>query len=200
MDKKSRARNRSKKPAAKARAAKPANEPVNVMTDRRGTVFDPKVHAATADGTPHADSAGNYIRKENHYDGAKKAHFADSFRHAIILLGLLLLGAGAAWAQSSHTATLNWTLSVDDVTASCSAAGACSQNVYRAPGACSSSSAFTLLSSPSATATSYVDATVTPGTWCYGVTFVENGDESVKDTVTVTLQPAPPTGVAGTPK
>lgn len=56
--------------------------PVNVMTDRRGTQFDPAKHAATAEGTPHADSAGNYIAKASHYDGAKKAHYGDTFRHA----------------------------------------------------------------------------------------------------------------------
>jgi hypothetical protein len=92
-----------KKPAKPAKKAKPAPKrmsgkltdhlpmgvidappfpAVNVMTDRAGTVFDPAKHAATADGTPHADSAGKFILKEHHYDGAKKAHYGDSYRHA----------------------------------------------------------------------------------------------------------------------
>ena len=70
---------KSKKPAAKAPAAA---GPVNVITDRAGVTFDPAKHAATADGTPHADSAGKFILKEHHYDGAKKAHYGDTFRHA----------------------------------------------------------------------------------------------------------------------
>lgn len=56
--------------------------PVNVMTDRRGTQFNPELHAAMEDGTPHADSMGNYIDKASHYDGAKKAHYGDTYRHA----------------------------------------------------------------------------------------------------------------------
>jgi hypothetical protein len=70
--------------ATKKKAAKKAKaEPVNVLVDRAGTKFDPKVHAVHADGvTPHADSAGHFIAKETHYDGAKKAHYADSYRDA----------------------------------------------------------------------------------------------------------------------
>lgn len=65
----------------KAVAAAPT-EPVNVMKDRFGTNFDAKLHAADANGSPHVDSTGKFILKEHHYDGAKKAHYADSFRHA----------------------------------------------------------------------------------------------------------------------
>lgn len=56
--------------------------PVNVLTDRRGTVFNSELHAAMADGTPHVDSMGSYIGKDSHYDGAKKAHYGDTYRHA----------------------------------------------------------------------------------------------------------------------
>ena len=72
-------------PAAKAKkkAAPERTGPMNVLTDRNGTVFDPEKHAVHADGvTPHTDSAGHFILKEHHYDGAKKAHYPDSFRHA----------------------------------------------------------------------------------------------------------------------
>jgi len=39
-------------------------------------------------------------------------------------------------------------------------------------------------------------ATLTPGTWCYAVTFVLNGSESLKDTAQVSLQPAAPSSLA----
>lgn len=70
-----------KAPKAKKVAAVP--HVVTPMTDRAGTPFDPAVHAVHADGvTPHADSAGKFIRKSDHYDGAKKAHYGDTYRHA----------------------------------------------------------------------------------------------------------------------
>jgi hypothetical protein len=102
-----------------------------------------------------------------------------------------------AQAQS-HSAALTWTLSTDDTTANCNATGAtCSQNVYRAPGACTQSApVFTLLGSPAATVAAFTDSTITPGTWCYAVTFVLNGTESVKDTAQVSLQPASPSALA----
>lgn len=112
------------------------------------------------------------------------------------LLALLLLSVSPAFAQ--HSAALTWTLSTDDTTAACSAAGAsCSQNVYAAKGACTQTGGpiFSLLSSQSATATVYTDTTITPGTWCYAVTFVLNGSESVKDTAQVSLQPASPSAL-----
>jgi hypothetical protein len=114
----------------------------------------------------------------------------------ILLLCIASFAAVPARGQS-HNAALSWTLSTDDTSAACSATGAtCSQTVYRAPGACSASSVFVSLGSPAATATTFTDTTITPGQWCYAVAFVENGNQSVKDTVTVTLQPAPPSGLA----
>lgn len=63
--------------------AKAHEGPVNVITDSRGQTFDPEVHAAHADGTtPHVDSFGHFILKAHHYDGAKKAHYGDTHRHA----------------------------------------------------------------------------------------------------------------------
>jgi hypothetical protein len=70
------------KPKPKAAVAAAPAEPVNVMKDRFGTNFDAKLHAADANGSPHVDSMGKFILKEHHYDGAKKAHYGDSFRHA----------------------------------------------------------------------------------------------------------------------
>ena len=116
-----------------------------------------------------------------------------------LCLGLF---AGSASAQA-HKATATWTLSTDDTTTVCSATGnTCSQNSYRASGACSSSSVFTLLGALSATATTFTDTTIVPGTWCYAVTFVLNGKESLvflstdSNFATVSLQPAPQTGFA----
>lgn len=101
-----------------------------------------------------------------------------------------------------HSTALSWILSTDDTTSACTTSANCLQNVYRANGSCSVSSSFTLLTTAalSATAITYTDTTVTPGVWCYGVTFDINGLESTKDTVTVSLQPAAPSGLAATPK
>jgi hypothetical protein len=63
-------------------AAGVSSIPLVKVTDSRGTAFNPEVHAAMDDGTPHADSAGNFIAKASHYDGAKKAHYGDTYRHA----------------------------------------------------------------------------------------------------------------------
>src|SRR5271157_2218956 len=131
--------------------------------------------------------------------GAKRYPFQTLKRlaGATAVLLLFLCFAGSAQAQS-HSAALTWTASTDDTTAACTATGAtCSQNVYRAAGSCSQTSpVFTLLSSPASTATAYTDATLTPGTWCYAVTFVLNGSESLKDTAQVSLQPAAPSSLA----
>lgn len=116
---------------------------------------------------------------------------------------LLALGlSSTAFPQASHSAVLTWALSTDDVAAACTSTAGCLQNVYRASGACSATSSFTLLTTAALgpTVTTYTDATITPGVWCYGVTFEINGLESAKDTTTVSLQPAPPSGIAATAK
>lgn len=106
--------------------------------------------------------------------------------------------SGGGQIGGGHSGTLTWTLSIDDTTTECSVAGAnCSQNVYRASGTCTQTSpVFTLLSNQSAAAVSYTDSTITPGTWCYAVTFDIQATESVKATAQVSLQAAPPTGLA----
>jgi len=143
-----------------------------------------------------------------------------------ILLGtlLILLAAGSASAgpllhgprlapqirvprlfaqiTGGHSAALTWVLSTDDTTTACTTTANCLQNVYRGSGSCSVSTSFSLLTTTalSATAAAFTDSTITPGVWCYGVTFGINGLESSKDTVSVTLQPASPTGAAATAK
>lgn len=122
--------------------------------------------------------------------------------YALAMIALLTVLLRPAQAQGAHSAVLTWTLSTDDVTTSCTAGANCLQNVYRAPGACSPTSSFTLLTPTAlgATVTTFTDSTITPGSWCYGVTFEINGLESAKDTATVTLQPSAPTGITATAK
>lgn len=113
-----------------------------------------------------------------------------------------LVAVPMAQAGGGHSTVMTWVLSTDDTTTACVTGANCLQNAYRASGSCSATSSFTLLTATAlgATATTFTDSTVTPGVWCYGVTFEINGLESAKDTVTVTLQPAPPSGAAATAK
>lgn len=99
-----------------------------------------------------------------------------------------------------HSASLTWILSTDDNSTACTTSANCFQNVYRASGSCTNS--FTLLTTTplGAAVAQFIDSTITPGIWCYGVTFEINGLESSKDTVSVTLQPAPPSGASATTK
>ena len=107
-------------------------------------------------------------------------------------------------AQSTHSAALTWTLSTDDTTTACAVTGAnCLQAAYRAPGACSSTSVFTALNAAlSATATTFTDATLVPGQYCYAVTFTIGGVTSLVyssgDTnfASVTLPPSPQTSLS----
>jgi hypothetical protein len=125
------------------------------------------------------------------------------FKRSLICLMFALCIGSVAKAQT-HQAALTWTLSADDTTTACAVTGAnCSQAVYRGPGACSASTVLTALnSSLSATVTSYTDTTITPGTYCYAVTFTIGGQTSViyksGDTnfSTVLLPPSPQTGLA----
>lgn len=105
-------------------------------------------------------------------------------------------------AAQTHSATATWNLSTDDTTAACAAPSTCSQNGYKAPGVCSTTSVFTQFTSLSATATTFTDATITPGKWCYAVTFVLNGSESIvflsgnTNFATVNLPPATQTNLS----
>ena len=121
------------------------------------------------------------------------------FVPAVAVLAVALLFVPVASAQSSHSATLTWTLSTDDTTANCTTTANCLQNVYRAVGSCTSSTiSWTLLTTTalSATVSTYIDSTVTPGQWCYGVTFGMNGLESAKLTAAGSLQPASQTALS----
>jgi hypothetical protein len=115
------------------------------------------------------------------------------FRFAAVLLLVIspsLLPNSFAQA-ATHSNTLTWTASPT--------AGS-TVNIYRAPGACSSSSVFSQLATGIVAAGPYVDLTPIPGPACYYVTSVFNGVESLasnKITLTSPVLPQPPSGLAG---
>lgn len=98
-----------------------------------------------------------------------------------------------------HSVALSWVLSTDDTTSGCAAPNTCSQTIYRSLGSCTATPTFTTIGSPTSSTATFTDTTVVPGTYCYAVTFTQNGLESAKDITTVTLPPFAPTGMAGTP-
>jgi len=133
------------------------------------------------------------------------------FARLILVIAILLCISSLSWAaprgtleahavaapepaaQNStpaHSVALTWTASTDSTTA---APG--SYTVYRFAGACSATASFTALVSTSTTA--YTDSSVTPGTWCYQVTFTLNGASSVpSNQASAVILPAPPTALS----
>lgn len=110
----------------------------------------------------------------------------------LIGLVLLLLFAVPAIPQTtgSHQVTLTWSASIDG--------GA--YTVYRATGTCSSSLTFTAISTGVA-ATVYVDSGIAPGAFCYQVTTVLNGAESLpSNQAQARILPASPTSLTLTVK
>ncbi len=110
----------------------------------------------------------------------------------LTFVGLMLLGA-QAHAQS-HAVSLKWNASVDV---------ASNYNVYRLSGACpaSGTTGFTKITATAVTGTAYSDTAVAAGTYCYYVTSVLNGAESVPSNLAVAvILPAAPTSlsIAGT--
>jgi len=104
----------------------------------------------------------------------------------LILAGLLVLIANVAQAQAApHSVTLNWTASTDGGLVT----------VYRAAGACSTSSVFASITTGVAVNT-YTDTTVTVGAFCYQVTTVVNGQESLpSNQVTARILPQAPSAL-----
>jgi len=101
------------------------------------------------------------------------------------LLAAFLFLAVPLNAAPTHQVVLNWLASADG--------GAVT--IYRAPGACSASSVFASISS-GVTANTYTDSTVTVGSFCYQVTTIVNGVESLpSNPVTVRLLPGAPTSL-----
>lgn len=119
-------------------------------------------------------------------------------KYLFAVLAVLLAGS---YAFAAHTVTLSWTLSADDdagaaTPVNCVSGANCMENVYKAVGACSPTSNFILVTTTalSPTATTF-SGPLTPGVFCYAVTFTINGLESPKDTVTVSLSPSPVTSL-----
>jgi len=104
---------------------------------------------------------------------------------------------------TGHCVQLNWTLSTDDdagaaTPVNCTTSSACSQNVYRVAGSCSSSTVFgSPLTNVSATAATFTDSTVKVGqSYCYALAFVLNSlSSSFSNSVSAVILPAPQTGV-----
>lgn len=103
-----------------------------------------------------------------------------------LVLALAVLSA-SAMAQSTHSVTLSWTPSSDGGTV----------NVYRAPAACSTNpNNFAVIKSGVAAAGPYQDAEIAVGNYCYRLTAVVGGAESVpSNSVTAAVLPQSPTNV-----
>ncbi len=87
----------------------------------------------------------------------------------------------------SHSATLTWIASTDQVD---------SYNVYRGTNPPGNEGATPINAAPIMGLT-YVDTTIVPGKYDYVVTSVKSGIESIhSNEITVSLPPAPPTGLA----
>ena len=89
-----------------------------------------------------------------------------------IAIAFIVLAAltNATFAQASHSVTLNWTASTDT---------GGTVNVYRTAGACSTSATFTKIATGVVAAGPYVDSGIAVGNYCYQVTAVVGGAESV---------------------
>lgn len=113
-------------------------------------------------------------------------------RHALgaLLAMLLMLCVTMAWAG---TATLTWTNPTTRTDGS--AVTVAKNRVYRAP---TCTSVFTLLRETTSAATTYIDANVPAGTYCYAVSALDaTGLESAYATVAHTVLAAPPNPPTG---
>lgn len=107
----------------------------------------------------------------------------------VLLLALVLMPSARkgleAQTTGSHTATLTWTASPDGGV----------YTVYRATGTCSSTLTFSSIS-VGVTGTTYADAGLAPGKFCYQVTTVVNGAESVpSNQAQAVILPSPPSAL-----
>ena len=103
------------------------------------------------------------------------------------LICFLALLSGTAFAQASHSVTLTWTASTDT---------GGTVNVYKATSGCTGTPSFTLLASGVVSAGPYIDSTVGVGQFCYYVTAVVNGAESLpSNNAAATVLPKSPTSI-----
>ena len=105
---------------------------------------------------------------------------------------MCLLFSLAAFGQSQHSVVITWTASTDAV-----ANPTLIYNVYRAPVSCSNPTPqFVKVGSASSSITTFTDNAVPLGNFCYAVTSLVNGVESVNsNTAVAVVLPAPPTGL-----
>jgi hypothetical protein len=106
------------------------------------------------------------------------------------------LFAGSAKAQGTHTVALSWGASPD-----AAANPTLSYTVYRASGACSTSPLFAPVATNVAQTDIFTDTALAPGVYCYQVTAVLNGAESLpSNQVTARILPSAPTTLVAVPK
>ncbi len=98
-------------------------------------------------------------------------------KRIVVLLCLFALAIGFAHAQTGHSVQLKWTASADSTTTNPGTV-----TVYRASAACPASGigtlSYTALTAAAAPAGPYTDSAVTPGTFCYYITFSVGGATS----------------------
>ncbi len=104
------------------------------------------------------------------------------------ILSLLLLSVSVF----ASTATLTWTDTINPT--------GTQYNVYRASGACVAAPAYVKITATPISPKTYVDSTLQPGNdYCFSVTAVSSGQESVKSVPVLAVVPAPtsaaPTGL-----
>jgi hypothetical protein len=109
---------------------------------------------------------------------------------AVVALCLSLIFF-ASPARAQHSASLSWNASPD-----AAANSSLGYNVYRISGACpaSGTAGFTKLNATPVATTTFTDATVGLGSFCYYVTATLNGAESVpSNTASAVILPGAPT-------
>jgi hypothetical protein len=111
---------------------------------------------------------------------------------------VLALFAAVPVMAKAHSVSLGFTKSTDDT-------GATGQGytAWRSTGSCpasvTSTTGFTSLNTTLFTGATFTDSTVTPGTYCYIVTFTASSASSVpSNAVAATILPAAPTSVTVT--
>jgi hypothetical protein len=110
---------------------------------------------------------------------------------AVPLAVILLLALPLAAQTGAHTVTLTWTASPDGGVVT----------VYRATGTCSTVPLTFTAISTGVTGTTYVDSGIAPGKFCYQVTTVVNGAESLpSNQAQAVILPLAPTTLVAVPK
>jgi hypothetical protein len=103
-------------------------------------------------------------------------------RPPLMCLAVLLLAAVSCPGQTTHSVTLNWNAPSD-------ATAGTTYSVYRAPGPCTGTPVMAKIVSAIVPRT-YVDTTVAPGPYCYAVTAVAGGAESVYSNLAPAVVPS----------